>query len=78
MTEFNRQVLAPGRDDDEAEPDVSVANDPQVDAARAESNIDELPAPPPRHTQDVLSVEGEDALHPPKGHELIQHSKVQG
>jgi hypothetical protein len=36
------------------------------------------PDPPARHEQDTQPVEGEAAIHPPPGTELIQRSKVQG
>ena len=36
------------------------------------------PDPPARHEQDTQEVDGEAALHPPPGTDLIQRSKIQG
>jgi hypothetical protein len=39
---------------------------------------DPLLEPPPRYLQDAVPVDGEAAIHPPPGTELIQRSRVQG
>lgn len=33
---------------------------------------------PPRYLQDAVAVDGEAAIHPPPGTELIQRSRIQG
>jgi hypothetical protein len=39
---------------------------------------DAPPAGVRRNQQDTTRVDGEQVLHPPPGHELIQRSKIQG
>jgi hypothetical protein len=43
-----------------------------------EPGIPHLLEPPARYEQDTQPVDGEAAIHPPPGTELIQRSQIQG
>lgn len=43
-----------------------------------DADDDPIVEPPPRYLQDAVPVDGEAAIHPPPGTELIQRSVVQG
>jgi hypothetical protein len=54
------------------------AEQPDSPEETCEADVPVLEDPPQRHQQDTQPVEGEDAINPPPGSDLIQRSKVQG
>jgi hypothetical protein len=50
----------------------------RVAVDREDAGVPHLSEPPARHEQDTQPVNGEAAIHPPPGSELIQRSRVQG